>query len=69
MCIRDRCYYIVEYGGAITKVPITIKENDIESISLFVEADSEERKIDCDADIEKKIDGIVAVSYTHLLQN
>lgn len=53
------CYYIVEYGGAITKVPITIKENDIESISLFVEADSEERKIDCDADIEKKIDGIV----------
>ena len=53
------CYYIVEYGVAITKLPITIKENDIDSISLFVEANSEERKIDCDADIEKKIDGIV----------
>lgn len=58
------CYYIVAYDGVPTKVPVTVKKNDVESISIYVGEDSEERSLSCDAEanfyIDRCLDGIIA---------
>lgn len=57
----ETCYLFAEYGGALTKVPITIKKNDVSSISVYVKDDSEEMEIACDSKEETYtfIDGII----------
>lgn len=65
--VGQNCYIVLEYGGAVTKVPVMVKENEVASISVFVNEDSEEVGIACDAqefgtdgNNEMFIDGIIA---------
>ncbi|MGC2871856.1 hypothetical protein ACDL92_00990 [Ihubacter sp. mB4P-1] len=48
---KDDCYLIVSWGYSPTKVPITIKENDVTSISIYVGEDSELREVTCEEEL------------------
>lgn len=69
-------YYIVEYGGAFTKVPITVKENDVTSVALYVKPDSEQIEIACDTELYDEygnwnnlIDGITVYKTDGMTEN
>lgn len=63
---NDDCYVILSYGSAVTKVPVKVEKNDVESISIYVGEDSEQHEIKCDQkefgeepESRQIIDGIV----------